>query len=180
MTISYKLDEIDLITLHLYIHSKSENVKRRIKRNKLLVVAIYLILGSKLIYDKHFLAGATFLFFALGFFLLYPKYAKYRIKKAVQRNIKEHASGLIGQEGSINFLQDHFLSQAAGSESKFDYKQITVIKEINTHILIQLKSAHHYIIPKDKINNLENLIKRLKEICQDFGLTYDLDLNFKP
>ena len=66
-----------------------------------------------------------------------------------------------------------------GSESKVLTTELEEICEIPTTIFVRLKGGQSFILPKDKITDLDNVKARLKELAKHLKIKYDTDENWK-
>jgi hypothetical protein len=64
-------------------------------------------------------------------------------------------------------------------DSKYKVKEIAEVNEIEDYIFIKLTTSESFIIPKNKISNLDNLNERLMKIVSDLGINHNIDLNWR-
>jgi ABC-type multidrug transport system fused ATPase/permease subunit len=175
MTIDYKIDENDFLTYQLYVASKSDRIKKKRLRSKVILALIYFAFGLLFLFEDNF--SMTIIFFILGIFLffIYPLWERRHYIKHYQGFIKENYKERLGRTGTLEFNNDFILAKDNGSESKVLTIELEEIIEIPTTILVRLKGGQSFILPKDKIANIDNVKTKLKELATYLKIKYDID-----
>lgn len=175
MRIDYKIDENDFLTYQLYVASKSEKIKKNRKRTKLIIPVLYIALALWfMVQDSHSLAFIFFII-ALFWFFLYPLWERRRYMNHYKRCIKEHYKDRIGKTASIEFDNELIIAKDSQIESKIVTRELEEIAEISTTIFIKLKGGQSLILPKEKINDIDSLTARLKELATYLHIEYNID-----
>lgn len=175
MTIEYKIDENDFLNYQLYVASKSERIKKKRLRSKVIVSLIYVAFGLLFFFeDKHLL---TILFFIIGFFwfFLYPLWEKKHYIKHYKGFIKENYQERLDRTATLELNNEVIIAKENGSESKVLTTELEEIAEIPSTIFIKLKGGQSFILPKSKIANIDNVRARLKELANYLKITYSID-----
>ncbi len=165
MTIDYKIDENDFLTHQLFVASKSDRIKKKRQRSKLIVALIYVVFGLLfLLQDKISLAIIFFIIGILWFFI-YPIWERRHYINHYKRFIRENYKDRLGRTATLEFNNEYILAQDNGSESKILTIELEEICEIPTTILVRLKGGQSFILPKDKITDFDKVKARLKELA---------------
>lgn len=77
--------------------------------------------------------------------------------------------------GTIKLSNDCILAKDDGSESKVLTREIETINEISSAIYITLKGGQSFILPKDKISDIDAVTIRLKELAAWLNILYNID-----
>ncbi len=99
--------------------------------------------------------------------------------KHYQGFIKENYKDRLGRTATLEFSNDYILAKDNGSESKVLTTEVEEIFEIPTTIFVRLKGGQSFILPKDKISNIDNVTTRLKELADYLKIKYERDDNWK-
>jgi hypothetical protein len=175
MTIDYKIDENDFLTHQLFVASKSDRIKKKRQRSKVIASLIYFAFGLLFFFeDKLFL---TIIFFIVGFlwYFIYPLWERQHYINHYKGFIKENYKDRLGRIATLEFSNDFILAKDNGSESKVLTTELEEICEIPTTIYVRLKGGQSFILPKDKIANYDIVKVRLKELAIYLKIKYDSD-----
>ncbi|MDH4263522.1 MAG: YcxB family protein [Spirochaetia bacterium] len=171
MTIKITLDVNDYLTYHLYLASKSDSLKKRRLIHWFIIPIVYVIAGYAFVYlNGAEMIKTIFLATALIWFLIYPFYSKWAIRRFLTRQIIKRYENLIDKEGSLKLDDKKITVKSHDASMDFDYKDIKDIIELSNHFLIDLKVASSLILPKHKIPD-EILAKVIDKIIDKTGLT---------
>ncbi len=175
MTIDYKIDEKDFLIHQLYLASKSDRIRKKRQRNKVIVPIIYLVLGLLLFLGDKFLLAIIFVILGVLWYFIYPIWEKRHYINHYKSFIKENLSDRLDRITTLEFNKDYILAKQNGNESKILTIELEEICEIPTIILVRLKSGQFYILPKDKISNIDDITVRLKELADYLRIKYSID-----
>ena len=89
--------------------------------------------------------------------------------------IKENYKDRLGRTATLEFNNDFILAKDNGSESKVLTTELEEICEIPTTIFVRLKGGQSFILPKDKIENFDNVKARLRELATYLKIKYETD-----
>ena len=175
MTIDYKIDENDFLMHQLFVASKSDRIKKKRQRNKIILPLIYVAFGLLFLFEDKY--SMTIIFFIIGllWFFIYPLWERRHYIKHYQGFIKENYKNRLGKTTTLEFSNDFILAKDNGSESKVQTTELEEICEIPKTIFVRLKAGQSFILPKDKISNIDNVIIRLKELADYLKIKYDID-----
>ncbi len=175
MTLDYKIDEKDFLTHQLFVASKSDRIKRKRQRSKIIVPLIYVALGILFFFQDK--VSLTIIFFIIGilWFFIYPLWERQYYIKHYKGFIKENYKDRLGLCATLEFNNDYILTKDNGSESRILTTELEEICEISTTIFVRLKGGQSFILPKDKITDFDKVKARLKELADHLKIKYDLD-----
>ena len=143
---------------------------------------IYLILGTILLVLEDKLFAIIFYFIGVLWYLLYPIFSKKRYakhyEKYVDENFKNRYDTLIKFKLSDNYELIETIDFEG--ESKFKTSEIEKIFEIKRFIYIKMKSGSHFIIPKYKIENIDELRQELIMVskAKNFEIETDFETDY--
>lgn len=179
MTIDYKIDENDFLTHQLFVASKSDRIKKKRLRNKVILPLIYVAFGLLFLFEDNHSMSTIFLIIGVLWFFIYPLWERRHYTKHYQGFIKENYKDRLGRTATLEFSNDYILAKDNGSESKVLTTEVEEIFEIPTTIFVRLKGGQSFILPKDKISNIDNVTTRLKELADYLKIKYERDDNWK-
>ena len=179
MTVDFKLDANDYLMHQLYTASKSDRIRKKRKRNRLIVPLVYIVLGLLLLYGDSLTPAVCFFIIAILWYLFYPKWDKRRYLKHYEAFIKENYKERFGRVATAVFNNDYIVLTDSGSESKVSTKEIQEIFEIPSSIFVKLKTGEGLILPKNKINNIDRLKDELKQLAAHLNINYSVDSNWQ-
>lgn len=175
MTIDYKIDENDFLTHQLFVASKSDRIKRKRQRSKIILPLIYVGLGLLFLFQDR--VSLTIIFFIIGllWFIIYPLWERRHYINHYKGYIKENYKDRLGRIATLELSNDYILAKDNGSESKVLTTELEEICEIPSTIFVRLKGGQSFILPKDKISEFDNLKTRLQELANHLKIKYDID-----
>lgn len=182
MEIEFSLSRADFISFQLFAATKSVTItkSKRKARNRLPIV--YLILGTILLTLEDKVYAIIFYLIGILWYLLYPTLTKKRYAKHYEKYVDENFKNRFDTLIKLNFSDNCELIETEDleGESKIKTSEIERIFEINRFIYIKMKSGSHLIIPKYKIENVDNLREKLIMISKtkNFGIETDLEIDF--
>lgn len=80
---------------------------------------------------------------------------------------------------TLEFSNDFIIGRNDGSESKIATTELEEINEIRSAIFIRIKGGQAFVVPKDKIANIDSVRERLKELAAYLKINYELDENWE-
>lgn len=179
MTINFKIDEKDFLRHQLFIASKSNRIKKKRLRNKILVPLIYFVFGVMCFIEKNYFVMFLFFIFGLLWFLIYPIWEKRHYIKHYECFIKENFKERFDKNLILEFSDDFIVAKDDGSESRVSTKEIEDIVEIPSTIFVRLKGGQSFILPENKIVNIDDVKVRLKELAVYLDIKYNFEENWE-
>lgn len=176
MNINYKLTNSDFLEYQLYASSKSELHKKKRFRSRIIIPIIYLLFGLYLAYKNHDkVIGIIFIVIAVIWFILHPRYSKWRYKKHFQKHVEENYKNRINKPVEINFDKNSLNIKDFTSESKINRAELKKLIETKNHFFIKLTTDLSLIVPKNTVENQIEFKKRVTEL----GAEYVNELDWK-
>jgi len=179
MTINYKIDENDFLTHQLFVASKSDRIKKKRKRNKVILPLIYVAFGLLFLFQDKVSLAIIFFFISLLWFFVYPLWERRHYIKHYKGFIKENYKDRLGRTVTLEFNNEYILAKDNGSERKILTTELEEIREIPTTIFVRLKGGQSLILPKDKITDFDKVKARLVELADHVKIKYDTDENWE-
>jgi hypothetical protein len=179
MTFELKIDENDYLIYQLFVASKSESVKKKRSRNKIIVPIVYIVLAVYGFYQNNLLMGVSFCDFAILWFFIYPLWDRNNYVRHYKNFIKENHKDSFGKSAFLEISNEHVFVKDEFSEAKISTSEIEEIYEIPTTIFIRMKAGKTFILPKDKIAEIKNLKSVLTELSNFLKINYISDENWK-
>ncbi|MFN8323831.1 MAG: YcxB family protein [Chitinophagales bacterium] len=178
MILEYSLGEEDFLTYQLYNASVSDGIKKRRMRTKILVPVIYMVLGLMLLLQQNVAIGVIFLGVAVVWFFVYPLWQRRLYERHYRSFIAETYKNRFNRLVSLDLKNDCILAKDNGSESKVLTTEVEKIVEIPAMILIKLKTGQAYLLPKKKIEQVDEVIAHLKQLSVDWQVEYSVQNNW--
>lgn len=164
MNIKITLDVNDYLTYHLFLASKSDSLKKRRLLHWFSIPIVYIVSGFLFTYLKGSeLVRSIFFVTALVWFVVYPFYSKWAVRRFLLRQVNARYAGLIGREGNFKLDEKKITVKSHEASMDIDYGDIKDIVELPEHFLIDLKAGSSLILPKQKIppDALSQLIDKI-------------------
>lgn len=157
MKITYSLDEKDYLTFQLFTASNSPSVKRRRMLSRSIPAAAYLFFAVLFFYRGDLTMLFAFLLLAVVWFFFYPIHDRNLYRRQYQKFIAENMNNKFGRKATLTFEKDRVKAKDEVSESAIDIAEIESITETEALFLLKLKTNQSFILPKNKIDNWEQL-----------------------
>ncbi|HEY0262049.1 MAG TPA: hypothetical protein VGB95_03425 [Chitinophagales bacterium] len=175
-SVTFQLDENDFLTSLLFLASKSDQIKKIRQRNKIVIPLLYVGLGLLLgLWGSDIGFLVTFLVVGFLWFLLYPLWEKRRYVNHYKQYIQETYKERIGKNMTVEFNNEFVVARDSGSETKTLTTVLDEINEISSLIILRMKSGQTFILPKDKIMNVDSVIVELKDLAACLKIQYIVD-----
>jgi hypothetical protein len=179
MKLEYSLEKSDFVVFQLYTASKSELIKRKRFRIRIIFPIIYIVLGFISLLINNITLGAFFILIGTIWYFFYPKYERNQYIKHYQRHIEANYHNRFGKSETIEFEDDAILSKDYTGESKLYLSEIEKINEIRGYFFLKFNSGVSLIIPKNGILSSEPLNKYLVDLSKRLKIKHDIDLNWQ-
>ncbi len=178
MTFELKIDENDYLTYQLFVASQSKTIKRKRKRNKIIIPILYAMIGVFGFYQSFRSLGVLLCVLAVLWFFLYPLWDRNNYIKHYKNFIRENYKDAFGKSAFVEISGKTILIKDEFSESKVNTSEIKAIYEIPTMIFIRMKAGKTFIFPKDKIASIQTLKSELIRLAAILKISYVLDENW--
>jgi hypothetical protein len=162
MKIQYSLNENGFLENLLYRYSISEIQKKKLLKSRVLVPTIYLFFAAYLMLQQKINYGIGFVAFAFLWFLLYPFYNKWRVKKYYLKHIAENFQNKIGITSELIFDKDIVYMNDKGSESKVRISEFENLIETKDYYYLDTFQKSSIIIPKKEVSDKNQFLELIK------------------
>lgn len=180
MKYTFSLDETDYLTHQLFISATSKPSLNGRRKSWLLVTGAFGLLAF-VFYQKDDVGLSNyFIFTSILSLIFYPFYIRWKYKRHFKKYINEHFSKNFGKKAYIELQEGHILTQDEDrSESKISCTSIESFHELPEHFLIRLNNGQSLILPKNKIEQLDQLRSDLSQLANKRQLLMTDNLNWK-
>ena len=164
MVVKITLEFDDYLTYHLFLASRSDALKKRRLIHWVSVPLLYIVTGIAFVYLNGSEIVRTIFFVTAGiWFLFYPFYSKWAIRRFLLRQVTAKYASLVGQEGVLEIREKNIIVKGKDSSMNLNYSDIKEIIELPEHFLVDLKVGTSLILPKKKIeaDTLDEVIKKI-------------------
>ncbi|MDR2038035.1 MAG: YcxB family protein [Bacteroidales bacterium] len=163
--VSYTIKENDYLVYQLYAASKSKRVKASRRKGYVYIIFIFMmaVILSYALY-KNITLPLTYLILMVVFCFSYHYFSRWYYKRHYKRYIEDIFKNNFGEKITVTFGEDFLYTSDRTGESKINLSQISEIDEINTHYFLHISSGQALIIPKEGVQNIEDIKKALDHI----------------
>jgi len=179
MRIEYTLEKIDFLKYQLYAASKSERIIKSRKKSRIRLPIIYFILGLLLFVFADLIFALIFIGIGFAWYLLHPYFMKNRYIRHFEKYIDENFQNRFGKSVTLAFEGEYIIATDYLGESKLKIKEIAEINEIQDYTFLKFSSGESLIIPKDRIENINEFNSILTKIVSDLSINHNVDLNWQ-
>ena len=179
MKITYSIDENDYLTFQLYTASNSALVKKRRFISRLIPAIAYLLLAVTFFYKGNITMIIAFAVLALVWYLFYPLHDKNVYKRQYEKFIKENMGNKFGRPATLSFEAPVVKAKDEVSETKINYSEIESITEIPEMFLLKLKTNQSFILPKNKMDQWQNLQPFFQDFSSNENIPFYVLLDWK-
>lgn len=171
MKLSFRLDTQDYLDYQLYTVSRSEKAMRKRLIGRLLFPIIYLLVGIIFIIDKNFTFVAFNLILAVLWYFFYPISERKRYENTFRRSIERNLTA-DAEVGSIEWGNNEIYASEKDQEARVAERDVVAIVALKNILLIQLQNKHNFILPKDKIDQLDEVVSFLQAKCTKLSIPF--------
>lgn len=175
MKLEYNLNENDFLQHQLYTASKTERIKIQRRKSWIFVTLTFFIISVLFIKNNEKLTFYSFVIIGLITLVFYPFY----LRNHYQKFIKDTYKNRFGENAVIQFLETEFLTNDSNSETKLKYSAFEEFNEIGDYFFLKLKTGGSLIIPKLKVENLNELKVEIKNIAEKYNVKQNVELEWK-
>jgi hypothetical protein len=179
MKIIFTIEEKDYLTHLLYFGSKSELVRKKRTLTFITPLFSFIIGGGFLFFKDRIQPAIGFLVGAIAWLIVYPSYQKRQYIDHYKKVIRKTYSANLGKEFTIELNHEFIFAKTNGSESKTAITEIEKFIEIPSHFLIKIKSGHSFILPKDKIQDIQAVRSTMNSISSASKIEFVSEENWE-
>ena len=178
MTLKYGLTEHDYVQHLLFTATKSDRIKKKRRRNWITTTAV--VFGVGLIF--YFSKDMPMFYYCLvtGFVTLifYPSYDRYHYRKHYKKYVADAYKNRIGIVATVVLTETTIETSDKTGKAKLNLSELQAIIETNEYFYLNLKVGESLIIPKLKIESLEELRLELKSLAAKLSINFTDDLSW--
>ena len=178
-TLSYNLEKEDYLAFQLYNASISKSIKQNRSKSRLLLVSAFALLGLLMFVRNSNLAAIVFSVGSVITFLLYPKLLRNRYQKIYETHVADTFVPDSEGNGKLELENDRLIGSNSLSETMVKTDLIQRIDETEKYIFVKVTTGIGFIIPKDRVTNLEEANAWLAKQEQKLGITRIVDLDWE-
>ena len=179
MNMDYSLERTDFLVHQLFAASKSERVIKSRRNSRIRLPIFYFILGVILFILADLVYALIFIGIGLAWYVFHPYFMRRRYVRHFEKYIDENFQNRFGKTVSISFDDEFIQAFDYLGESKLRISEITEISEIREYIFLKFSSGETLIVPKDRVNNRNELNDEIAKITSDRRINHRIDLNWK-
>jgi hypothetical protein len=180
MTIEYSLTEQDYVTYQLYVASQSSLIKKRRMQTRIVVMLLYLGLGTFIVVQGRPPLGMLFFVFGVLWFFFYPMRDARRYEKHYRKSIREK---LLGEEETVYRAQlqgDILYVKEDGVESSIELHKFSECVELPTVVLMRLKGGgESVVIPLKDASMAEEARKLARTVAAQADIPYTVRTDWR-
>lgn len=181
MHLHYYLEKNDHLIYQLYVASRSERIRKKRLRSKIMWPVLYWIMSIYFFWRASLSMAIAFIILGALWFVLYPIWERWYYVKHYQGFIDEHFTAKNQAESEINleFDEEYLFSSDISGEGKFLLSEVQEIVELKTLILIRLSSAFSIILSKEHIENIEEVKHYLQTLAARLNIPYQQEQDWQ-
>ncbi|HLP10498.1 MAG TPA: hypothetical protein VK177_01130 [Flavobacteriales bacterium] len=179
VTIKFKADLEDYLTHQLFIASKSPGIARKRSRNKMVVGLLFTAAGLSFFATENIPVGSAFVTIALLWFVFYPIWEANYFKKKMQEMLLENFKTPPTNQTTITLAKDIITVNDEHNSTQIKTALVTLIVEIPRLILVRFEDGKSFLVPKNKVENLEEFENALHELAKLLGVKYNEERTWK-
>ena len=179
MTLTYSLSEDDFLNSQLFIIKSKGTFQKFRQISMITITVLYIITVSFSFYFKKDFFGYTMILIGLITLIAFPTYYKQSYKERLRTQLRDYVSNKFDIEFTIVLTDDYLRSISEDGETQLKLRQIGEIVEVGEYFYLKLKIGDTLIIPKNPVENIQDLQSELKQIAQRFEIGYTTDLNWR-
>ena len=179
MELNYKLHHKDYLKQQLYQASKNKNIQKRKIRSWILLSFSGIAVTFLSYNSDNFVLFLFFCFITLSTIIFYPVYFKDRFKTHYKKHISETYKKWFGEKINIIFKESFLESKDITGELKLNYSVFSEIIEVSIHYFISIETGGTLIIPKEYLENLDEISNFFRNLALKSKIEYQNDLDWK-
>ena len=175
MRLEFKIHENDFLAFQLFAASQSERIRKEKNKSWLILTIGSVVLAAYFLLNQNISMAVFFGLVGMTCGLFYPLYFRWRYKRHYKSYIKENYHKRFGQTEVLEINDDHLFMEDKTGEGKINLKEIEKVDETVDHFFMKISTGVSVIIPKDRVDNINELINQFEKI----GLKVDKHLDMR-
>lgn len=177
--ITYTLSKEDYLEHLLYASSKTPSIQNKRKVYKILLPVVYIIIGAIGLISGNMVLFSSLIALAILWWVLFPKFERNLYTKRFSKYIDQQLKSNAYKSIELEIHPEQIFQKEENITYTIAFEQINIIHEIKNYIYIGLKDGYTIIIPKNKIQHLDQWKQIFLENIQAFEIPQVIDLNWK-
>jgi hypothetical protein len=177
--ISFKAHENDFLQFHLFDDATNTGVKKRRSISYIGVIITAAFLGF-ITYQKinHISVSTMEIILVVFCICLLPTFNKWSRKNQYRKFVRKTYKGNFGKLYTLNFNRDFIGLSDSAAESKIKLSEVDEVVETNKYFFVKLKTSASIIIPKEELENVDELRKELISVAGKAHVKFLFDSNW--
>lgn len=178
ITIKLKLNKEDHVAYQLFIASQSERLIKKRKQTRFRLPIVYAVLALLMFYNEQVLYGSLILTFAILWYYYYPMFESNKYLKYYSSFVDENFKSKFDIETKLEFTEEEIRTFDDMGSSIIKNEQITEIDETLEYIFITHSSGMGIILPKNKIDNINEVEEWIDQLTIKNQISKNVDLDW--
>jgi YcxB-like protein len=179
MVLKYSLSANDYLQHQLFIASKSPRIKAQRRKSWILMTVAFGALAYVFSENENKTMMYSFLAVAVISLCFYPFYLRSHYRKHYEKFIADTYKDRVNEMLTLEFTGTHIETVDKTGESRIHLSEIGGIVETGGYIYLQMQSGGSLIIPKLKIEAVDDLRMELKQLATRLSVEYLQELEWK-
>lgn len=162
MEFEYELTEKDYINFNIFHFGNSKAVKRSLLVQRIIGPLFFIVFGY-LYYQIETVSLPLLILVIIAlsavWIILYPMRFKGYITRNTKRMIEEGNNALILGKHHVTMNKNGFTDKTSRSQTSLQWKNAVSFQEDKDNLYLYHSPSYAYIIPKDKVGNVEEVKK---------------------
>jgi len=176
---TYSLDENDYLSYQLHSAATNKRIKAKRKKEWIFTAITFISLGMLLYSNDNRFLGNYFIGATILTIFCFPFYSRWRYKNHYLRHIKETYKNIFGKEVTLIISDSILQTNDDSGQSSVNISQLIEINETGQHFFLKMLSGQSVIVPKNKLDNLQEFSLTVKEISVKLNIKHNIDINWK-
>jgi len=173
MQLQYSLSKRDFLILYLFSASKSAEISKKRKKNKINIFFLYLAIGMVAYILGYAPLAIIFSISALLWLWFFPKYERKKYIKYYNNYIDNNLQDRIGEKVLLNITSDAIQTKDSISETEIKTSDLSEINEITQYFFFHFHSGESLIIPKNELDDTQNIQKYFEKMAKKEGIKFN-------
>lgn len=180
LELDYNFDEEDFLQLQLYFASKDEAQIKQRKKEKYRIIGLSILCGLLLFFDEGYrLLSYFFLGSAVFFFAIYPWWSVWFYKRMYKKHISEKLREDFPYNTKLLLGSDVIEIETKKGRSYYGLDDLNTMIETERYFFVIMSRQVSVIIPKHRMNNVEEIRMQLLHYKENNSVSFVEDLDWR-
>lgn len=179
MELNYNLNEPDYLHFQMYYASKNETITKQRRLSRTLVLVVCALIGILFFLERNMFVGWYFVIAGFICYIFFPKYLNWFYKRIFRKNIARTYKDIVPVHIWLRFDDEKVVILDRGRTTSFSIDKIEEIIELKDYFYLRMSAIEYVLIPKEELNNEDDIRLYLQGLAGKFSLTYSLELDWK-